>query len=99
MTPTRNNPGILHENGAIESAHGHLKQALGNALLLRGSHDFDNLAGRLRRTRQCRRVDQERMAPKPLPVQCACHALAGGNGSNRSESQIRICNLQNERGD
>src|SRR5208283_549365 len=28
MTPTRNNPGLAHENGSIESAHGHLKRAL-----------------------------------------------------------------------
>jgi hypothetical protein len=25
MTPTRNNPGVAHENGSIESPHGHLK--------------------------------------------------------------------------
>src|SRR5215468_295014 len=43
MTPTRNNPGIAHENGAIESAHGHLKKAIDDALLLRGSRDFDDL--------------------------------------------------------
>jgi transposase InsO family protein len=37
MTPTRNNPGVSHENGSIESAHGHLKRALADALLLRAS--------------------------------------------------------------
>ena len=35
LRPTRNNPGISHENGAIESAHGHLKRTIGHALLLR----------------------------------------------------------------
>jgi hypothetical protein len=40
MTPSRNNPGVAHENGAIESAHGHLKKTLGDELLLRGSRDF-----------------------------------------------------------
>lgn len=43
MTATRNNPGLAHENGAIESPHGHLKQALADALLLRGSRDFETL--------------------------------------------------------
>jgi hypothetical protein len=43
MTPTRNNKGIAHENGAIESTHGHLKNAIRDALLLRGSRDFDDL--------------------------------------------------------
>jgi transposase InsO family protein len=43
MTPSRNNPGVAHENGSIESPHGHLKKALEDALLLRGSRDFDDL--------------------------------------------------------
>jgi hypothetical protein len=41
MTPTRNNSGVAHENGSIESSHGHLKKTLEDALLLRGSRDFD----------------------------------------------------------
>jgi hypothetical protein len=45
MTPTRNNRGVAHENGSIESAHGHLKRALEDALLLRASADFDDLDG------------------------------------------------------
>jgi hypothetical protein len=28
MTPSRNNTGIAHENGAIEGPHGHLKRAM-----------------------------------------------------------------------
>ena len=43
MTPSRNNPGVAHENGSIESPHGHLKKALEDALLLRGSRDFSDL--------------------------------------------------------
>ena len=43
MQPTRNNRGVAHENGAIESQHGHLKRAAAQALLLRGSTDFDSL--------------------------------------------------------
>ena len=43
MTPTRNNLGVAHENGSIESPHGHLKKTLEDALLLRGSRDFDTL--------------------------------------------------------
>lgn len=40
MKPSRNNRGIAHENGAIESAHGHLKREIADALALRGSADF-----------------------------------------------------------
>lgn len=44
MTPTRNNPGVAHENGSIESPHGHLKKAIEDALLLCGSRNFEDLA-------------------------------------------------------
>ena len=27
VMPTRNNRGVAHENGSVESAHGHLKAA------------------------------------------------------------------------
>jgi len=76
MTPTRNNAGVSHENGSIESAHGHIKAALEDELLLRGSRDFDDLGawrkfvdelvGR-RNARNAARVDLERAALKELP--------------------------------
>ena len=40
---TRNNKGIAHENGAIESPNGHLKRKIEQKLLLRGSRDFASL--------------------------------------------------------
>lgn len=43
LQPTRNNIGIAHENGAIESSHGHFKRRLRQALYLRGSFDFDTV--------------------------------------------------------
>jgi transposase InsO family protein len=76
MEPTRNNRGVAHENGSIESPHGHLKQAIEDALLLRGSRDFDDLqayrrfvdevVGR-RNTRTRKRLDLERSALQSLP--------------------------------
>jgi len=44
MRPTRNNRGIAHENGSIESPHGYFKNRLHQALLLRGSCDFDTIS-------------------------------------------------------
>ena len=41
---TRNNKGVAHENGAIESAHGHLKRKIDQQLMLRGSRDFASLS-------------------------------------------------------
>ncbi|WP_374189886.1 IS21 family transposase [Rhizobium rhizogenes] len=43
MMPTRNNRGVAHENGSIESHNGHLKDRIEQALLLRGSPDFTTL--------------------------------------------------------
>ena len=43
LQPTRNNTGIAHENGSIESPHGHLKNRIEQAIYLRGSNDFGSL--------------------------------------------------------
>ena len=76
MTPTRNNLGVAHENGSIESSHGHLKKALEDALLLRGSRDFNDLdcyrrfveeiVGR-RNANNRKRIELERPMLRPLP--------------------------------
>lgn len=76
MTPTRNNRGVAHENGGIESPHGHLKAAIKDALLLRGSRDFDDLASyrhfidevvSRKNRRNGPRIDAERAVLQPLP--------------------------------
>jgi hypothetical protein len=72
MQATRNNSGLAHENGAIESRHGHLKRAIAQALVLRGSSEFDSLdayrdwlAELLARRNKL--VGLERAALRPLP--------------------------------
>lgn len=81
MTPSRNNRGIAHENGSIESAHGHIKNALRDALLLRGSAAFDDVADYRRfvaelvsrkNRRQAARIEAERAHLQSLPEQRAC---------------------------
>ncbi len=76
MTATRNNAGIAHENGSIEAPHGHLKRAIEDALLMRGSRDFDDLAAyrhfvdeivSRRNARNAKRIDIERAELKELP--------------------------------
>ena len=77
MEPTRNNRGVAHENGAIEGPHGHLKSAIGDALLLRGTRHFEDLASyrgfideilARKNLRNARRIDAERAHLQPLPV-------------------------------
>ncbi|WP_416222170.1 IS21 family transposase [Sphaerotilus sp.] len=81
MEPTRNNRGVAHENGAIESSHGHLKHAVRDALLLRGAADFADLATYRRfideivsrkNTRNGPRIDAERSLLQPLPPTRTC---------------------------
>lgn len=77
MTPTRNNPGVAHENGAIEGPHAHLKRVLQQALLLRGNRDFpdldayrgfvDEVVGRANAARR-KALEIERTHLKPLPA-------------------------------
>ena len=44
MAGTRNNRGVSNENGSVESSHRYLKEAIEQALLLRGHRDFDDRA-------------------------------------------------------
>lgn len=74
MQATRNNPGVSHENGAIESPNGHLKDDLDQALRLRGSRDFADqdayrawLAAQVDAARA--RLDPERLAAERAALQ------------------------------
>jgi hypothetical protein len=77
LLASRCNPGEPHENGSIESHNRHLKTALDQALILRGSRDFDDVAGWRRfvdqivARRNRRREDAVRIeaaALRPLPA-------------------------------
>jgi hypothetical protein len=74
---TRNNKGVAHENGAIESAHGHLKRKIDQQLILRGSRDFaclsdyETFINRIvsKINRGCKtRFDEERRHLQSLPT-------------------------------
>lgn len=78
MKPTRNNRGAGHENGAIESPHGHLKKRIHQALLLRDSCDFDSvvsyeefLTGIVHdiNGRKEEKIEEERQHLQSLPLQ------------------------------
>jgi hypothetical protein len=77
MQPTTNTPGEAHENGDVEQAHYRFKQAVDQALRVRGSRDFTDRAAyahflhdllhKRNRTRQAR-WEKERGALRPLPA-------------------------------
>lgn len=76
MTATRNNRGKGHENGSVESSHGHIKRRIEQALLLRGNRDFpsipayqafiDEVVARANQ-RNAKAINLEREALLPLP--------------------------------
>ena len=76
MEPTRNNRGVAHENGSVESSHGHIKAAVLDALLMRGSRDFDDLPAYRRfideivsrhNARRAKAIEAERATLRSLP--------------------------------
>jgi hypothetical protein len=77
MQPTTNNVGIAHENGDVEQSHFRFKQAVDQALRIRGSRDFadraaytlflQELVRQRNHTRQAR-WETERAQLRPLPA-------------------------------
>ena len=77
MGGTRNNRGQGHENGSVESSHRYLKQAIDQALMLRGHRDFADRAAydgflrevlmrRNRRHAAAFRLEREQLMALPL---------------------------------
>jgi len=76
LEASRNWPGNAHENGDVESSHGHFKTALEQRLRLSGTRDFSSvqhywqLVGEIEAQRNSRRQERltvERAALRPLP--------------------------------
>lgn len=76
MMPTRNNKGVSHENGGIESPHGHIKNRIAQAFLIRDSYDFTSVdayqtwleqivSAHNRRNAQTVAIEKEALQPLP----------------------------------
>ncbi len=77
LRSTRIHPGRSHENGVAEQAHHRLKSEIRQALVIRGSRDFDSVADYerfvqevvRRLNRRCEaKLEQERAQLRPLPA-------------------------------
>jgi hypothetical protein len=76
ISASRNNRGHGHENGSVESPHGHIKKRIAQALLLRGSNNFestgayqkfiDNVVLKANK-RNAKEIENERKTLQPLP--------------------------------
>ncbi len=99
MTPSRNNRGVSHENGGIESPHGHLKRRIKQAFLLRGSYDFDSVNAyqcwieqvtHQHNRRNAKAVEIEKLALQPLPsYKTADYTVLPVKVSSTSTIQVR----------
>jgi hypothetical protein len=78
VVPSRNNPGVSHENGSVEKSHDLLKTAIAQALMLRGSRNFidqeqylqfvnDVVFSRNSSLKRIVRFEEELALLKPLP--------------------------------
>src|SRR5205823_13276619 len=77
MHPTWNNTGVAHENGDVEQSHHRFKEALDQALRVRGSREFasraeyahfvSDLLTKRNQTRRARWIE-EQVALRPLPT-------------------------------
>ena len=99
MEPTRNNKGIAHENGSIESPHGHLKNRIKQAIYLRGSSDFSSVeeyqslineaVAKLNRQHQAK-YEQEKASLQPLPkLRVPDYEILTAKVSSRSTIEVR----------
>lgn len=77
ITPTRNTPGESHQNGDVEQSHHRFKDALDQALRVRGDRDFESRSAYeafvlelVRRRNATRRVryEEDLAALQPLPA-------------------------------
>jgi len=77
IKPTKTNPKSPNENGDCESLHGHLKDSIEQALLLRGSRDFASREAyqafidevfEKKNAGRTKRFEEEREALGPLPA-------------------------------
>ncbi len=90
MEPTRNNKGIAHENGAIESSHGDLKNRLRQALMLRGTNDFASVDDYRQFVREIVMQHNRRIHKKYLEELACLKELPMHKTTDFSEERVRV---------
>jgi hypothetical protein len=88
--PTRNNKGVSHENGAIESAHRHLKNAVDQALMLRRSREFDSIDTYRAFIRDIVMQRNKRIGNRFIEEQAFLKELPERKTSDYSEDRVKV---------
>jgi len=90
IEPTRNNKGVAHENGAIESSHGDLKNRIDQALMLRGSKDFSSVEEYKQFIRELTTQHNRRIHKRYLEELAHLKDLPERKTTDFSEERIRV---------
>lgn len=92
MEPTRNNKGVSHENGSIESSHRHLKNRVDQALLIRGSRDFKGLDEYKQFIREIVERQNRRIHKSYLEELAHLSSLPERKTTDYEEERVRVTN-------
>ncbi|WP_371192907.1 IS21 family transposase [Glaciecola sp. SC05] len=87
---TRNNTGVAHENGAIESPNRHIKAQLEQALKIRGSYDFNCRADYEAFVQTTINRRNKRIANKFKEEQRQLQSLPSHKSVNYSQEYVRV---------
>lgn len=90
VEPTRNNKGVSHENGAIEAPHAHLKNRIDQALMLRGSRDFDSLEAYKSLLRELSRRHNKQLERAFLEERAFLQSLPMGRTCDYTEERVKV---------
>ena len=99
IRPSKNNPGQAHENGDVEQSHYRIKDAVDQALMIRGSRDFDSIESywrflkevfRRRNEPKMEKLREELAVMRPLTVPRLEHYTEYPNVSVSRNSLITV---------
>ena len=90
IEPTRNNKGISHENGSIESPHRHLKSRMDQALMLRVSRDFDSIDDYKAFVREIFAGQNKRVAKEFVEESAVLRPLPERRTADYAEERVRV---------
>ena len=90
MIPTRINPGESQEDGVVEQKHRRTKSALAQALILRGSSDFESVDAYRRFLREVIAAGNRRVADKLMAERPHLRPLPSAPVANFTKSMPRV---------
>jgi hypothetical protein len=92
MEPTRNNRGVSHENGTIETSHRHLKSRIEQALMVRGHRNFQSLEEYRQFLRELITRHNQRIHKEYLEELAVLRELPETKTTDFTEDRVKVTN-------